>query len=104
MQNVGYLMMPLIVIIIYDGVEAEKKNFHSSDKNIPMCDYLTYFLSLPAVSAFRLQNCLKLSINASYRATLQDLLRLDDPCHEKTNVLVSDQVRHKPGCKATEDG
>ena len=23
---------------------------------------------------------------------------------EKTNVLVSDQVRHKPGCTATEDG
>ena len=24
--------------------------------------------------------------------------------HEKTNVLVSDHVRHKPGCTATEDG
>ena len=24
--------------------------------------------------------------------------------HEKTNVLVSDLVRHKPGCTATEDG
>ena len=23
---------------------------------------------------------------------------------EKTNILVSDQVRHKPGCTATEDG
>ena len=23
--------------------------------------------------------------------------------HEKTNVLVSDLVRHKPGCTATED-
>ena len=28
----------------------------------------------------------------------------NEPCHEKTNVLVSDQVRHKPGCTATEDG
>ena len=28
----------------------------------------------------------------------------NEPCHEKTNVLVSDQVRHKPGCAATEDG
>ena len=25
-------------------------------------------------------------------------------CREKTNILVSDQVRHKPGCTATEDG
>ena len=24
--------------------------------------------------------------------------------HEKTNVLVSDLVRHKPGCTASEDG
>ena len=24
-------------------------------------------------------------------------------CHEKTNILVSDQVRHKQGCTATED-
>ena len=23
--------------------------------------------------------------------------------HEKTNILVSDLVRHKPGCTATED-
>ena len=27
-----------------------------------------------------------------------------EPRHEKTNILVSDQVRHKPGCTATEDG
>ena len=26
------------------------------------------------------------------------------PRHEKTNVLVFDQVPHKPGCTATEDG
>ena len=24
--------------------------------------------------------------------------------HEKTNIVVSVQVRHKPGCTATEDG
>ena len=29
---------------------------------------------------------------------------LFEPRHEKTNVLVSDLVRHKPGCAATEDG
>ena len=28
---------------------------------------------------------------------------LIEPCHEKTNVLVSDLFRHKPGCTATED-
>ena len=27
-----------------------------------------------------------------------------EPHHEKTNVLVSDLVLHKPGCTATEDG
>ena len=27
-----------------------------------------------------------------------------EPRHEKINVLVSDLVRHKPGCTATEDG
>ena len=30
--------------------------------------------------------------------------RVNEPRHEKTNILVSDQVRHKPGCTATEDG
>ena len=27
-----------------------------------------------------------------------------EPRREKTNVLVSDLARHKPGCTATEDG
>ena len=27
-----------------------------------------------------------------------------EPRHEKTNILVSDLLRHKPGCTATEDG
>ena len=27
-----------------------------------------------------------------------------EPRHEKTNILVSDLVRHKPGCTAIEDG
>ena len=26
-----------------------------------------------------------------------------EPCHEKTSILVSDLVRHKPSCTATED-
>ena len=29
---------------------------------------------------------------------------INEKRHEKTNVLVSDLVRHKPGCIATEDG
>ena len=29
---------------------------------------------------------------------------LFEPGREKTNVLVSDLVGHKPGCTATEDG
>ena len=32
------------------------------------------------------------------------LMKTVEPRHEKTNVLVSDLVRHKPGCTATEDG
>ena len=32
------------------------------------------------------------------------LASICEPRHEKTNVLVSDQVRHKPGCTATEEG
>ena len=28
----------------------------------------------------------------------------NQPCREKTCLRVSDQVRHKPGCAATEDG
>ena len=27
-----------------------------------------------------------------------------EPRHDTTNILVSDLVRHKPGCTATEDG
>ena len=33
-----------------------------------------------------------------------DKIRVFEPHHEKTNVPVSDQVRHKPGCIATEVG
>ena len=29
---------------------------------------------------------------------------LFEPQHEKTNFVVSDQVRHKPSCTITEDG
>ena len=29
---------------------------------------------------------------------------LYEPCHEKTNNVVFEQVRHKPICRSTEDG
>ena len=35
---------------------------------------------------------------------LSCVMRKYEPRHEKTNVLVSDLVRQKPGCKATEYG
>ena len=31
-------------------------------------------------------------------------VKIYEPHHEKTNVLFSELVRHKPGCTATEDG
>ena len=34
----------------------------------------------------------------------QGVPQSNEPRHEKTNILVSDLVRHKPGCTATEDG
>ena len=34
----------------------------------------------------------------------EEMKILIEPRHEKTNILVSDLVRHKPGCTATEDG
>ena len=30
--------------------------------------------------------------------------KIFEPYHGKTNILVSDLVRHKPGCTSTEDG
>ena len=41
------------------------------------------------------------------RSSRTRLLTLDkpvEPRHEKINILVSDLVRLKPGCTATEDG
>ena len=31
-------------------------------------------------------------------------MNINEPRHEKTNVLVSDLVQHKQGCTAIEDG
>ena len=42
----------------------------------------------------------------SRQQTAKMLIRLSiyELRHEKTNILVSDLVQHKPGCTATEDG
>ena len=39
-----------------------------------------------------------------FQKRILDAAILYEPRHEKTNVLVSDLVRHKPGCTATENG
>ena len=39
--------------------------------------------------------------NLLSRSLLEDVI---EPSHEKTNIVVSDQVRHKSDCTATEDG
>ena len=33
-----------------------------------------------------------------------NIYKVYEPRHEKTNVLVYDLVRHKPGCTTTQDG
>ena len=38
------------------------------------------------------------------QAALEREKKTNEPRHEKTNVLVSDPVRHKLGYTATEDG
>ena len=38
------------------------------------------------------------------KVTVTDLISTFELHHEKTNILVLDQVPHKPGCTATEDG
>ena len=42
------------------------------------------------------------AIWVSYSNVLQEIII--EPRHEKTNVVVSNPVRHKPGCTVTEDG
>ena len=45
-------------------------------------------------------------LSMSFRVFTAKLLDIPifEPRHEKTNVLVSHMVRHKPGITATEDG
>ena len=57
------------------------------------------YLDVFCVSKFLLIDGLFLRVWVSIEYIL-----LFEPLHEKTNVLVSDLVRHKPGCTATEDG
>ena len=52
-----------------------------------------------------MKKCRKLSLNYHQVHTLSACLNKSyEPRHEKTNVPVSDLVRHKPGCTAKEVG
>ena len=42
---------------------------------------------------------IRITFNIGFNVEMINELR-----HEKTNIMVSDLVRHKPGCTATEDG
>ena len=47
-------------------------------------------------------------MNIFFVVEMQAIIKLlswkNEPVHEKTDNLVSDQVQHKPGCTVTEDG
>ena len=45
-----------------------------------------------------------IKICCNHNLNREILLQRNEPRHEKTNVLVSNLVRHKPGCTVTEDG
>ena len=47
---------------------------------------------------------LKLSYITSHCLEPSTERRSNEPRHEKTNNVVSEQFRHKPGCTSTEDG
>ena len=61
----------------------------------PIANDLVSFLNVDSIYLIRLGG---FSSKSSLAANVTI-----EPCHEKTNVLVSDLVRHKPGCTATED-
>ena len=46
----------------------------------------------------------KMGKRTPYLSYCSKAMVLSELRHEKTNVMVSDQVRHKPGCTPTEDG
>ena len=56
--------------------------------------------------SYLIQNCRNRPIFFSVDMDSSDKMThsINEPRHEKANVLVSDLVRHKPGCTATEDG
>ena len=62
-------------------------------KHLPTLNKYTYFIYVVLFHKSKTKG-----ITSSYSENAFELR------HEKTNVLVSDLVRHKPGCTATEDG
>ena len=71
-------------------------------------DTFLAMLPLTSMEKWLFQNFIKCSstIVAETREieTSCEMHQLFEPRHEKTNILVSDLVQHKPGCTATEDG
>ena len=73
--------------------ESESKVLAFFLFNVPVSSsYIKRFSIAPYDTSFAI------NVHASLRK------EISEPRHEKTNVLVSDLVRHKPGCTATEEG
>ena len=51
-----------------------------------------------------LESCRQVFSEGGSVVTLRTVFLINEPRHEKINVMVSNQVRQKPGCTATEDG
>ena len=62
--------------------------------------YLVRFISF-AITTSGVVTCFGCEKSPPTSSIVQIIFEL---CHEKINILVSDQVRHKPSCTATEDG
>ena len=96
-------VMDLIVVVLYHSfVETLKKTGEShfvKEHVCAICSYENDFLSDEILSLFYFYSKILLG-----PIRFQQDQIINEPRHEKTNVLVSDQVRHKPGCTATEDG
>ena len=96
MQEAGFLTMRLKYI---------QPLSMSLDTRKPVSDISAQFIHKPGCADTNL--CyIKPSNVGNNRGDYQtlDAQADEEPRHEKTNILVSDQVRHKPGCTATEDG
>ena len=95
--------------IYYLGLSGERSlPFGLLVLNIPayqICTWLKFAISMDKsipenLSKFHYHN---LTLTFSIVRLYEGIITFE-PRHEKTNVLVSDLVRHKLGCTATKDG